>query len=132
MIFISKYVVDMLCYAQFGIDTFFSFFNILFLSISKKFLVIYFWFWPLEGSSLFFQYAGFHIFKGGLISESIFTCVPPSKNVPNYYPQLFTLGWKLEGSNWLTNKKALQHCAALQIRLAKSQNLHHHLEATSN
>ena len=105
MIFISKYVVDMLCYAQFGIDTFFSFFNILFLSISKKFLVIYFWFWPLERSSLFFQYAGFHIFKGGLISESIFTCVPPSKNVPNYYPQLFIFCWKFDVVNFKDRTK---------------------------
>ena len=60
------------------------------------------------------------------------------ENVPNHYPQLFTLGWKLEGSNWLTNIKSfwkicstVQHCT-LQIRVAKSQNLHHHLEATSN
>ena len=34
-------------------------------------------------------------FKGGVISEGIFNLVPPSKNEPNLYPSLCSLGWKV-------------------------------------
>ena len=51
--------------------------------------------------------------KGGSFSECFSLWLFPQENVPNHYPQLFTLGWKVEGSNWLTNKKAFEKCAAL-------------------
>ena len=51
--------------------------------------------------------------KGGSFSECFSLWSFPQENVPNHYPQLFNLGWKVEGSNWLTNKKAFEKCAAL-------------------
>ena len=34
------------------------------------------------------------LYKGGLISESVFTLVVSAKNVPNLYPELLNMKWK--------------------------------------